>query len=423
MSWAGLSAEEMFYRLAIKDIQDLADLFKPYYESTGGKDGFVSLEVNPKLAYDTQGTIEEALWLWETVDRPNLLVKIPATKEGLPAITEAIAAGVNVNVTLIFSRKRYVEVMDAYLKGLEKRVDAGEDISNIASVGSFFVSRLENKADGRLQKIIDQGGEKAEKAESLLGKIAVANTRLAYQDYEAFFTSDRFKKLAEAGATKQRPLWASTSTKNPNYSDIKYVESLVAENSINTVPPETLDAFIDHGDPEITIYDDLDQAEKDFEALAELGISIDEITRELEDEGVQKFADSFNKLLAVIEEQKKKFKANLGDLTEKVPAEVEAFKVYDVIGRMNRTDPTIWTEEPAGQLVVQTRLGWLDLPAEGKALIASLTRLFEDCRSEGFEKVLLLGMGGSSLAPETVSLVFGDKISGLSQKMKFHKPT
>jgi transaldolase/glucose-6-phosphate isomerase len=414
MSWAGLSAEEMFYRLAIKDIQDLADLFMPYFESTGGKDGFVSLEVNPKLAYDTQRTIDEALWLWETVDRPNLLVKIPATKEGLPAITEVIAAGVNVNVTLIFSRKRYIEVMDAYLQGLAKRLEAGEDISHIASVGSFFVSRLENKADGRLQKIIDQGGENAEKAKSLLGKIAVENTRLAYQDYEAFFSSDRFKKLAEAGAMKQRPLWASTSTKNPNYSDIKYVESLVAENSVNTVPPETLDAFIDHGDPEITIYDDLDQAEKDFKALAELGISIDEITKELEDEGVQKFAESFNKLLAVIEDQKNKFRKNLGSLAEKIPTEVEAFKSYDVIGRMHRTDPTIWTEEPDGQMTVQTRLGWLGLPDEGLALTDSLNKLLKDCRSEGYEKVLLLGMGGSSLAPETISLVLGDKISGLT---------
>ncbi|MDY6845873.1 MAG: transaldolase, partial [Chloroflexota bacterium] len=340
MSWAGLSAEEMFYRLAIKDIQDLADLFMPYYESTGGKDGFVSLEVNPNLAHDTEATIDEAKWLWQAVDRPNLLVKIPATKEGLPAITAAIAAGVNVNVTLIFSRKRYVEVMDAYLDGLEKRLNAGQDISNIASVGSFFVSRLETKADDRLQTIIDQGGENVQKAKSLTGKIAVDNTRLAYQDYEEFFSSDRFKKITEAGGNKQRPLWASTSTKNPDYDDIKYVESLVAENSINTVPPKTLDAYIEHGDPKITIYDDLDQAEKNFEALAALGISIDEITKELEDEGVQKFAESFNKLLMAIEEQKQKFRNNLCILAEKVVNEVDAFKAYDVVGRMHRIDPT-----------------------------------------------------------------------------------
>ena len=417
MSWAGMSPEDIFYRLAIQDIQDMADLLRPYYESSQGDDGFVSLEVNPKLAYDTQRTIDEAKWLWKEVNRHNLLVKIPATKEGLPAITEAIAAGVNVNVTLIFSRKRYVEVMNAYLEGLEKRLAQGKKISSIFSVASFFVSRLETKADDRLQNLIDQGIEGAEIAEKLMGKIAVDNTRLAYQDYEQFFSSERFGKLAEVGARKQKPLWASTSTKDPSYSDIKYVESLVAENSINTVPPRTLDAFLDHGDPEISIYDDLDRAEEDFELLEALGISIDEITKELEDEGVQKFADSFNELLKVIEEQKLKFQRTLGILADKIPAEVEAFKTYDVISRMGRNDPTIWTEDSAGKNVVQTRLGWLDLPSESKVLIPSLRSLFEKCQEEGFEKVLLLGMGGSSLAPETISLILGDQLKGLELKI------
>ena len=417
MSWAGMSPEDIFYRLAIQDIQDMADLLRPYFESSQGDDGFVSLEVNPKLAYDTQRTIEEAKWLWKEVNRHNLLVKIPATKEGLPAITEAIAAGVNVNVTLIFSRKRYVEVMNAYLEGLEKRLAQGKKISSIFSVASFFVSRLETKADDRLQNLIDQGIEGAEIAEKLMGKIAVDNTRLAYQDYEQFFSSERFEKLAEVGARKQKPLWASTSTKDPSYSDIKYVESLVAENTINTVPPRTLDAFLDHGDPEISIYDDLDRAEEDFELLEALGISIDEITKELEDEGVQKFADSFNELLKVIEEQKLKFQRTLGILADKIPAEVEAFKTYDVISRMGRNDPTIWTEDSAGKNVVQTRLGWLDLPSESKVLIPSLRSLFEKCQEEGFEKVLLLGMGGSSLAPETISLILGDQLKGLELKI------
>jgi transaldolase/glucose-6-phosphate isomerase len=417
MSWAGLSPEEMFYRLAIQDIQDLADLFRPYYESTGGRDGFVSLEVNPDLAYDTQATIDEAKWLWQTVNRPNLMVKIPATKEGLPAITEVIRAGVNVNVTLIFSRTRYVEVMNAYLDGLEKRLSDGKQIRNISSVASFFVSRLETKADGRLQSLIDEGGEKSEIAQELIGKIAVSNTKLAYQDYEEFFGSDRFLKLIESGAKKQRPLWASTSTKNPDYSDIKYVETLVADNSINTLPPETLDAFLDHGDPRITIYDNLEDAIEDFKKLAALGISIDEITKELEDEGVQKFSDSFNQLLKVIEEQQKKFKKNLGVLADKVPSEVQAFKAYDVIPRMHRIDPTIWTEDPAGRSEIQKRLGWLSLPAESKTLIPTLKKFFEACRSEGYQKVLLLGMGGSSLAPETVSLILKDEISGLSLRI------
>jgi transaldolase/glucose-6-phosphate isomerase len=307
--------------------------------------------------------------------------------------------------------------MNAYLDGLEKRLEAGKDINNISSVASFFVSRLETKADERLQDIIDQGGEGSDIANKLKGKIAVDNTRLAYQDYEQFFNSERFKKLAEAGAKKQKPLWASTSTKDPSYSDIKYVESLVAENTINTVPPSTLDAFIDHGGPEITIYDDLDRAEEDFELLEALDISIDEITKELEDEGVEKFAASFEKLLDVIDKQQRKFQSTLGILAEKVPSEVDAFETYEVISRMDRNDSTIWTDDPAGKTIVQTRLGWLDLPSEGKTLIPSLNKLFEDCRSEGYEKVLLLGMGGSSLAPETISLILGDQLAGLDLKI------
>jgi len=278
----------------------------------------VSLEVNPKLADDTKGTIDEAKWLWREVDRPNLMVKIPATKAGLPAITAAIAAGINVNVTLIFSRKRYIEVMDAYLSGLERRLQQGEDISNINSVASFFVSRLDSKADARLQQVVDGGGDRVEKAASLKGKLAVDNTRLAYQDYLSFFSSPRFNALTEAGAQKQRPLWASTSTKNPDYSDILYVDELVAENSVNTVPPETLDAYLDHGEPNIRITQGLARAEADFTHLAELGISIDEITQELEDEGVRKFAESFEGLLQAIETRRLSFVRQLGSLANDV---------------------------------------------------------------------------------------------------------
>jgi len=417
MSWAGLETKDIFYRLAIKDIQDVADLFRPYYDASGGADGFVSLEVDPTLAYDTGGTIDEALWLWQEVNRPNLMVKIPATEAGLPAITETIAAGVNVNVTLIFSRKRYVKVMEAYLDGIEKRVSEGEDVSQIASVASFFVSRLETKADDRLMAIIDDGGEKAEIAAQLKGKIAVDNTRLAYRDYEAFFDSDRFKKLVKAGAQKQRPLWASTSTKDPAYNDIKYVESLVADNTVNTVPPDTLEAFLDHGDPEISIFDDLDRAEKDFEQLAELGISIDEITQELEDEGVESFADSFNDLMSVIETRRKKFVENLGGLADSVASTVNAYTAEEVIPRFHRFDPTIWTDNPDGKSIIQQRLGWLALPTESQSLINQLYSLSDQSLEEGFEKVLLVGMGGSSLAPETISLILGDQLEGLELKI------
>lgn len=413
MVWAGMDAKSIFYRLAIKDIQDAADLFYPYYEATGGEDGFVSLEVNPDLAYDTPGTIDEALWLWQEVGRPNLMVKIPATESGLPAITECIAAGINVNVTLIFSRERYAQVMEAYLEGIEQRIAEGLDVSEIASVASFFVSRLETKADQRLQDIVDKGEKNAKAALSLIGRMAVDNTRLAYQQYETFFSSQRFKEAEKAGAQKQRPLWASTSTKDPDYSDIKYVESLVAENTVNTVPPKTLEAYLDHGDPQITIYDELDQAEEDFNKLFEIGISIDEITQELEDEGVEKFADSFHDLLDVIEAHRQDYLADLGDLSVPVESEVKSFRAGDVISRMQRFDPTLWTDDPAGQSEVQKRLGWLALPMKSQSLISELEDFADQCMVEGFEKVLLLGMGGSSLAPETISLILGDQLQGM----------
>jgi len=417
MSWAGLTPKEMFYHLAIQDIQNLADLFLPYYLATNGGDGFVSLEVDPNLAYDTQGTIDEALWLWETVDRPNLMVKIPATKEGLPAIATCVAAGVNINVTLIFSCKRYVEVMVAFSDGLERRLGEGKNISSVASVASFFVSRLETKADERLQHLVDQGGEKAKEAQTLLGKIAVDNTRLAYLAYENFFSSPQFTFLRDLGAQRQRPLWASTSTKDPAYSDIKYVEELVAENTVNTVPPETLTAYLDHGDPRITIDHDLDQAQDDMGRLAALGISIDEITQELEDEGVRKFADSFIDLLQTIESRKQKFILGLGVLVEPVKNGVSTLKSEDVIARIFRNDPTVWTELPDGKDTIQKRLGWLSLPSDSVDLVLPLRQFAEMCLKEGFEKLLLLGMGGSSLAPETMSLIFGDALTGLSLKI------
>ncbi|MDY6872541.1 MAG: bifunctional transaldolase/phosoglucose isomerase [Chloroflexota bacterium] len=417
MAWAGLSARDIFYKLAIKDVQDTADLFQPLYVATNGADGFVSLEVNPNLAHETEETVAEALWLWQEVDRPNLMVKIPATKEGLPAITQAIAAGVNVNVTLIFSRERYRQVMEAYLQGIEKRLAAGLDVDGIASVASFFVSRLETKADDRLQAIVDAGGEKAEKAEALLGRMALANTKLAYLDYEKVFTSERYEKLSVQGAQIQRPLWASTSTKNPNYSDIKYVESLVAENTVNTVPPETLTAYLDHGDPKITIYDDLDLAEEALQQFAELGLSIDNVTQELEDEGVAKFAESFEKLMDVIETRRKSYLEGLGDLAEAVAEKVADFDEKETIARLFRFDPTIWTNDPAGKNEIQKRLGWLALPTKNQTLIPRLTRFAEQAQEDGFEKVLLLGMGGSSLAPETISLILGDYLEGLDLRI------
>lgn len=290
---AGKSPLQAYETLAVADIQAATDLFLPLYESTKGGDGYVSLEVNPTLAHDTDATIAEAQRLWDLVNRPNLMVKIPATKAGLPAITQSIADGLNINVTLIFSRARYKEVMQAYINGLEQRLANDQPLDHIASVASFFVSRIDTKVDQHLQ---EQGG-----GEHLLGKIAIANAKLAYQDYKEVFASEQFMKLKENRANPQRPLWASTSTKNPAYPDTLYLDQLIGPGTVNTVPPKTLDAFNDHGTPEITLDQDLAAAQSALDGLESLGISLADITQELEDEGVASFSQAFANLLSTVE--------------------------------------------------------------------------------------------------------------------------
>jgi transaldolase len=335
LALAGRGAEEIFWELAIEDIQAAADLFRPLYDASNAGDGYVSLEVSPFLADDAERTLAAAKWIWKRVGRPNLMVKIPATKAGLPAITGAIAAGINVNVTLIFSNKRYAEVMDAYLKGLEEREAAGLPVDRVASVASFFVSRVDTKVDARLQAMMGEararmqkaqelagkatlanpaqahdaynqavGGDRAvlQKAETLGGKAAIANARLAYAAFKEVFGSDRFQALKAQGARVQRPLWASTGTKNPAYRDVVYVEELVGPNTVNTVPPATLAAFLEHGVVRAgSLEENLGEANRVLEDLEALGISMAAITDELEEEGVKAFADAFTELLAAVE--------------------------------------------------------------------------------------------------------------------------
>jgi transaldolase len=294
------SIEEIYEELVVKDIRSAADMFRPLYEETEGGDGYVSLEVNPNLAYDTQATIDEVKRLWEKVDRPNLMVKIPATQPGLEAITRSIEAGINVNVTLIFSLMRYADVIAAFIYGLEFRRKAGESIEDIASVASFFVSRVDTKVDRRLQETIHKGGHEAGSAAALQGKAAVANAKLAYTQFLEVFEGPTFDDLREHGGKAQRPLWASTSTKNPTYSDVKYVEELIGPNTVNTVPQHTMEAFEDHGQVRSTLTEELDDARYVLQSLEELGVSMDEVTQELEEEGVKAFADSYNTLLEAI---------------------------------------------------------------------------------------------------------------------------
>jgi len=305
---------KLFEALAIQDIRNALDEFRPLYDQTKGGDGFVSLEVSPLLAQDTQGTIAAAKRLWKEVDRPNVMIKIPGTPEGGPAITEAIAAGVNVNVTLLFSLESYEMAANAYIAGLEKRAAQGLPLDR-ASVASFFLSRIDTKVDKLLEAKIAAGQKQLS---SLLGKAAIANAKLAYADFEKIFGSERFKKLEAKGAKVQRPLWASTSTKNPNYPDLMYVETLVGANTVNTIPPNTLDALLDHGKimPN-TVKQDVAGARKVFDDLKNAGISMHDVTTELTEEGVKSFADSYNLMLEAIAEKQQL-------LTKGVPAAAKA---------------------------------------------------------------------------------------------------
>jgi len=281
--------KEIFWRLAETDVGNACDLLRSVWDAGGGKDGYVSIEVDPNLAGDTEATIAEARRLHEQIDKPNLFVKIPATKAGLPAIEEMIASGKNINVTLIFSLERYAEVAEAYVRGLERLAEAGGDLSRVASVASFFVSRVDTETDKRLDDI---GGH-----DELKGKLAVANAKLAFQRYKEIFSGPRWDALATHGATPQRCLWASTSTKNPDYSDVLYVDELIGPETVNTMPEETIQAFQDHGEVALTLEQRIDEAKALFDRLAEAGIDYDDVTRVLEEEGVQKFSDSFAELL------------------------------------------------------------------------------------------------------------------------------
>jgi transaldolase len=309
----GLSREETYERLAIQDIQAAADLFEGIYKQTNGADGYVSLEVDPFLANQTAETINEAKKLWKLVDRPNLMVKIPATQEGLPAITETIAEGINVNVTLIFGLDRYQEVIDAYLAGLEKRLAAEKSISQIASVASFFISRIDSKVDKRLEDILSDSppGNQSE-IKALFGKTAIASGKLAFEIYQENFVENagRFTRLVSQGAKPQRALWASTSTKNPDYPDTYYVDELIGPGTVNTLPPHTLQAFLDHGQADSSISQGLDASRETFKKLAEVGIDLDQVTSELEEEGVKAFAAAYASLLDSLEKRMEEIRAS-----------------------------------------------------------------------------------------------------------------
>jgi transaldolase/glucose-6-phosphate isomerase len=410
------TAVEIYEALAIRDIQMATDLFRPVFDKTGGTDGFVSLECSPPVAHDTQGTIDEARRLRKEVARENVMIKIPATPEGIPAIEQCIYDGININITLIFSQKVYEQVAEAYIRGLERRLAEEKPVTGIASVASFFVSRIDTLANKKLQQRIDasQNQEEKDKLKSLMGRVAIANAKLAYQTFKDIFYGDRFSRLKAAGAQVQRQLWASTSTKDPQYPDVYYVEALIGPDTVDTVPPATFTAFRDHGHPAITIDKDLDQERAVLAALEQGGVSLDQVTTELVDDGVKLFGEAYDQLLKTITERaSKKTTCTADRQIESVSQEsvlkegLAELEKRDVVRRIWRKDASLWTNDPGEQKQIAGSLGWLTVVEMMHEHVHELLAFAEEVRSAGFKHIVLLGMGGSSLCPEVLRRSFG----------------
>ena len=409
----GKSEAGIFEALALEDIQRTADLLRPVYEETGGADGYVSLEVSPTLAHDTEGTVAEARRLFAALDRPNVMIKVPATPAGFPAVETLIGEGINVNVTLMFSLAHYDAVAEAYIAGLEKLAAAGRDLSKVASVASFFVSRVDTAVDRELDNLQAAGSN----IQSLKGKIAIANSKAAYTRFNEVFSGERWQRLAAQGARVQRPLWASTGTKNPLYPDTLYVDALIGPDTVNTVPPATLQAFMDHGTVGPTLESRLDEASDQLARLAGLGVDLDVITQKLQDDGVAAFANAFESLMGSIAEKRERLltdwqrrSASLGVYQAAVDAALDEMVNDRIVARIWAHDHTVWKPEPAE---ITNRLGWLNIAEVMSEQVYRLQALLESVSAGGYTDVLLLGMGGSSLAPEVFSNVFGGQVANL----------
>ena len=417
----GKQAVEIYKELAVEDVRNAADLLRPTYDEAGSQDGFVSLEVSPHLAHDTQGTIEEARELWAAVDRPNIFIKVPATVEGLDAIEELISEGINVNVTLLFGLPRYRKVAAAYIAGLRTRLENGEPIDHIASVASFFLSRIDVLVDPMLEKMMDEGAHKGQTAEELHGQVAISSAKTAYQIYHEIFDDSQFKDLEQNGAARQRLLWASTSTKNPAYSDVKYVDALIGPNTVNTIPLETLNTYRDHGNPALRLETGVDKARRVLEQLGQLAIDIDEVTQQLEDEGVEKFNKPFDRLMETLEEKRKaafeepldRQELRLGGYRQDVDRRIDSLEEQNFIFRLWRKDPSAWKADPQDQQLISNALGWLHVAEKMQENLKELTDFVDEVKQAGFHHVVHMGMGGSSLAPMVFARTFGQSDRGL----------
>jgi transaldolase / glucose-6-phosphate isomerase len=412
-----LEAKSIYEQMAVQDIRDAADALRSVYDETSRRDGYVSLEVSPLLAYDTTATVDEARRLWRAVERDNLMIKVPATREGVPAIRELIGEGINVNVTLLFSQDVYERAAEAYIAGLEQYATRGGDLARVASVASFFISRIDTAIDAIVATRLQAAPNANEMSvlRGLMGKVAIANAKLTYQRYQELFSGRRWQALAGQGAQTQRLLWASTGTKNPNYRDVAYVEELIGPDTVNTIPPATFEAFREHGRPRASLAEDVDSAFDTMATLGEVGISMKDVTDKLLMEGVQLFSDAFTKLLKAVEKQTRETGAGrLNRLTYRLP-EALALAVKDMLAewradsrirKLWSRDASLWSGRDEAQW-----LGWLGITNGQLAHVERLTGIREAACKAGFSHVLLLGMGGSSLGPEVIKTTFG-RISG-----------
>jgi transaldolase/glucose-6-phosphate isomerase len=413
--------EEIYRTLTIEDIKQAADVFRPLYDRMKGGDGFVSLEVYPNLAHDAKGTIKQAHEFWDAVQRPNVFIKVPATKEGLDAIRDLTADGINVNITLLFGLPRYREVVEAYLTGLETRLKAGKSIDSINSVASFFLSRIDVIVDKVFEEKINKQSPDTAEAVRARGQVAISSAKIAYETFKEIFSSERFKKLEAKGARRQRLLWASTGTKNPAYSDVKYVEALIGPETVNTLPDETLIAYRDHGEPAVRLVDDLDAAHRVMEQLPSLGIDIDKVTQQLEDDGIKKFSVALDTLFKTIDEKRQaallepldRQKLSLGSLTKAVEDRIARLGKEQFPQRLWQKDPTLWKGDDASAKIIKNSLGWLHVAAKIEEVADDLSEFASEVKKSGFRHVVHMGMGGSSLAPLVMQESFGISSSGL----------
>ncbi|MDQ6709954.1 MAG: bifunctional transaldolase/phosoglucose isomerase [Candidatus Dormibacteraeota bacterium] len=412
----GLSNEDIFLNLMVEDIQMAADVLKPVYDHTKHKDGYVSIEVLPSVANDTKGTITMAQDLFERVKRPNVMVKIPATTEGLPAIEQCIADGININITLMFSVKVYEDVARAYIRGVTRRMRAGKSV-DIASVASFFVSRVDTAVDKLLEAKIAAAQDPAERAklQNLLGKAAVANAKMAYKAFGRIFNEPEFAELRTRGAQVQRCLWASTGTKNPHYSDVLYVEELIGPDTVNTMPQQTMLAFKEHGEARPSLLENMNGGEQVMRDLASVGIDMDKVTYDLQIDGIKLFAASITNLMEELGKKKAALKgdsagahdARLGALEGPVNARLKQLEAGAAVRRIQEKDASLWSSETLAQAEIHDRLGWLQVAEQMRERVPELLALKKDLLAEGFTQALLMGMGGSSLAPEVFRQTFG----------------